>query len=99
MRSAHLFLLLLLIAVLSCALPVLCFAQNGDSLSVSLEPRPDAEGSMEWWTTWLPREENVPLRAAIEGNMQDLNTGPNGFIKSTKYIFRNKSQVQTKTHQ
>lgn len=88
MRSAHLFSLLLLITVLSCALPVLCVAQNGDSLKVSLNPLPDDKGSMEWWTTWLPSwEVNASFRATLEGNMQDLNTGEGGFIESTKYIF------------
>ncbi len=88
MRVGHLFLLFLLIAVLSCALPILCFAQNGDSLKVSLDPLPDDNGSMDWWTTWLPSWEiNVSFRATLQGNMQDLNTGQNGFIESTKYVF------------
>ena len=88
MRSSHLFLLLLLITVLSCAFPVLCKAQNGDSLGVSLDPLPDADNSMDWWKLWLPSwETNVSFRASVQGNMEDLNIGENGFLKSTKYTF------------
>lgn len=57
-----------LIVVICFAIPFPCLGQNGSSLSVELNPKPDDNGSMNWWKTWRPSwEATVSFRAELSG--------------------------------